>query len=221
MTDRTERAPSAFRLNLEQQKNRAKDLLRAGKAGDAEALARLDVARRNSLAPNSAAARQSMLKLADAQLVIARELRFASWAKLKAHIESMEGQRAAINSKLPPLDGDLKTLHIRCGHDIKDTLVEGGFVGDYLREQTDQDKLVSVIVLHPDHDAFIVFGGAMEKPLTVCETFQFALIGVLILELLSCDEAGHQLVAVRALRHGTHTIGNRVYQSLASSSLLS
>ena len=132
MTDRTERAPSAFRLNLEQQKNRAKDLLRAGKAGDTEALARLEAARRNSAGPSSAAARQSTLKLADAQLVIARELRFASWAKLKAHIESMEGQRAAINSKLPPPDGDLKTLHIRCGHDIKDTLVEGGFVGDYL-----------------------------------------------------------------------------------------
>ena len=38
MTDRAERPPSAFRLNFEQQKNRAKDLLRAAKAGDADAL---------------------------------------------------------------------------------------------------------------------------------------------------------------------------------------
>jgi hypothetical protein len=38
MNDCTERAPSAFRLNLEQQKNRAQELLRAVKAGDAEAL---------------------------------------------------------------------------------------------------------------------------------------------------------------------------------------
>jgi hypothetical protein len=133
MTDRrAERAPSAFRLNLEQQKNRAKDLLRAAKAGDIEALSRLEAVRPNSVASSSADARQSTVKLADAQLVIARDLRFASWAKLKAHIESMEGQRTAITRKLPPLDGELKTLHIRCGHDIQNTLMEAGFVGDYL-----------------------------------------------------------------------------------------
>ena len=132
MTDRIERPPSAFRLNFEQQKNRAKDLLRAAKAADTEALSRLEAVRRNFAAPSSADASQSTVRLADAQLVIARELRFASWARLKAHIESMEGLRTAINRKLPPPDGDLKTLHVRCGHDIQDTLVEGGFVGDYL-----------------------------------------------------------------------------------------
>jgi hypothetical protein len=132
MTNRTGRPPSAFRLNLEQQKNRAKDLLRAAKAEDAEALSRLEAVRRNSAAPNLADAHRSNVKLADAQFVIARELRFASWAKLKSHIESMDRQREAIDGKRRPLDGDLKTLHIRCGHDIKDKLVEGGFVGDFL-----------------------------------------------------------------------------------------
>lgn len=106
--------------------------MRAAKAGDTEALSQLQAVRRKSAALSPADASQSMVKLADAQMVIARGLRFASWAKLKAHIESMDGQRTAINRKLPPPDGDLKTLHIRCGHDIKDTLVEGGFVGDYL-----------------------------------------------------------------------------------------
>jgi hypothetical protein len=72
------------------------------------------------------------VKLADAQYVIARELRFASWAKLKAHIESMERQRAAIGERWPAPDGDLNTLHIRCGLDIKETLVDAGFVGDFL-----------------------------------------------------------------------------------------
>jgi hypothetical protein len=57
---------SAFRLNLEQQKNRAKDLL-----------------------------------------------------------------RAAIERKQAAPDGDLKTLHLRCGHDIENTLVEAGFVGSF------------------------------------------------------------------------------------------
>jgi hypothetical protein len=123
MTDRPERPlrapPSAFRLNLEQQKNRAKDLLRAAKSGDAEAIARM------------APAPGAELKLAHAQFAIARELRFASWAKLKEHIASMERQWHDIEQKLPALDGDLKTLHVRCGHDIQQTLVEAGCVGDF------------------------------------------------------------------------------------------
>jgi hypothetical protein len=129
MTDREERPPSAFRLNLEQQKNRAKDLLRASKAADPEALSRLAAVRRDTVGQNSLPA---AVKLADAQYVIARELRFASWAKLKAHIESMERQRAAIGQRRPAPDGDLKTLHIRCGLDIKETLVDASFVGDFL-----------------------------------------------------------------------------------------
>ena len=132
MTDRKERPPSAFRLNLEQQKNRAKDLLRAAKAADPEALSRLAAVRRDTVGQNSPETLPADVKLADAQYVIARELRFASWAKLKAHIESMERQRAAIGERLPAPDGDLKTLHIRCGLDIKETLVDAGFVGDFL-----------------------------------------------------------------------------------------
>ncbi len=92
MTDGTERAPSAFRLNLEEQKSRAEDLLRAVKAGEADALSRLAAARGSSATLGS-----PETTLADAQFVIARELRFASWAKLEAHIESMDWERAAIS----------------------------------------------------------------------------------------------------------------------------
>jgi hypothetical protein len=123
---------SAFRLNLEQQKNRAKELLRAAKAADAQALSRLSKARRDSTAQNSPSAPWATVRLADAQHAIARELRFASWAKLKAHIERMDRQRAAIGKKHPAPDGDLKTLHIRCGSDIQETLAEAGFTGDFL-----------------------------------------------------------------------------------------
>lgn len=48
MTDRTVRTHSAFCLNLEQQKNRAKELLRAAKAAHADALSRLAKVRRDS-----------------------------------------------------------------------------------------------------------------------------------------------------------------------------
>jgi len=129
MTDRAERAPSAFRLNLEQQKNRAKDLFRAAKAGDSAALSRFAAVRGTHPSPEEI---QPSLKLADAQFVIARELRFASWSKLKAHIESMDRQRSVIDGKHPAPDGQLKTLHIRCGSDIQKTLQDAGFIGDFL-----------------------------------------------------------------------------------------
>ena len=69
------------RINLEQQRKRAKELLKALKAGDNEALLRIS----RWLPPRSEA-----LRLAEAQLVIAREAGFSSWPKLKAHIDSLD-----------------------------------------------------------------------------------------------------------------------------------
>jgi hypothetical protein len=122
-----------FRLNLEQQKNRAKDLLRAVKAGDPAALARVAAQRRASLSPlKSTEELITTTKLADAQFTIARELRLPSWSQLKEHIERMERQRRAIDASLPAPDADLKTLHLRCGHDLQKPLKEAGFSGDFL-----------------------------------------------------------------------------------------
>lgn len=65
------------RPSLEQQKKRAKELLKALRAGDAEARERV----RRHL-PD-----KQRITLADAQFAIAREYGFESWAKLKTHIE--------------------------------------------------------------------------------------------------------------------------------------
>src|SRR5579871_3827117 len=102
-----------FRLNFEQQGKRARDLLKAAQAGEPEALARF----------------RSPPKLAEAQYLIARELRFENWAALKHHIASMTLEREAMKASVP--DGDLRTLHIRCGHDLQEALKEAGFGGDY------------------------------------------------------------------------------------------
>jgi hypothetical protein len=104
-------------------------LLRAAKAADTTALRRFAAPHDGRLTPNKV---NASLKLADAQLVIARELRFASWAKLKAHIELMDRQRIAIDTDRSAPDGEMKTLHIRCGSDIQKTLQDAGFVGDFL-----------------------------------------------------------------------------------------
>ena len=110
MTDRY----GAFRLNLEQQQKRAKDLLKAARAGDPAAVSRF---------------KRGTPKLAEAQFLIARELRFESWAALKRHIGAMALERQA--PTVSPLDGDLRTLHVRCGSDLKLPLQEAGFCGDF------------------------------------------------------------------------------------------
>jgi hypothetical protein len=111
-----------FRLNFEQQGKRAKELLKAARAGQPEALARF----------------KSPPRLAEAQYLIAQELRFDNWAALKRHIAAMTCEREAVQARtaLSPdapslLDAELRTLHIRCGGDLEKTLEEAGFRGDY------------------------------------------------------------------------------------------
>jgi hypothetical protein len=70
-----------FRLNFEQQGKRAKYLLKAARAGEADALARF---------------RSHPPQLAEAQNLIARELRFENWAALKHHTAAMARERDAM-----------------------------------------------------------------------------------------------------------------------------
>lgn len=102
-----------YRLNFEQQGKRAKDLLKAARAGEPEALARF----------------KSPPKLAEAQYLIAKELRFEGWAALKRHIAQMTLAREAVGAWA--LDTDLRTLHIRGGHDLIKSSQEAGFRGEW------------------------------------------------------------------------------------------
>ena len=121
---------TAFRLDLEQQRKRAKELHRAFLAGDDAALHRFR-ARHPTLWRDGEAAPRAA-KLSDAQLVIAREIGLPSWPKLKAHILAMRGMRDRIADGAAAPDQDLTTLHVRCGSDIRTRLLEAGFVGDFL-----------------------------------------------------------------------------------------
>ena len=73
------------RPDLDQLRRRAKELRDAARAGDAAALERM--ARHHAAVPGSA------IRLATAQLVIARELGFASWPRLTAAIEADAASR--------------------------------------------------------------------------------------------------------------------------------
>src|SRR3954469_11463661 len=73
-------------LNLDQARRRAKELLRAARARDPEALARL----RHDREP----------RLADAQRAVAHDLGFASWAALVHHVEASRGDREKRRARL-------------------------------------------------------------------------------------------------------------------------
>ncbi|PXB33863.1 hypothetical protein C0056_32150, partial [Pseudomonas aeruginosa] len=100
------------RINLEQQRKRAKELLRQW---------RRDPASRTGLPGQEP-------RLADAQWQVARELGFASWPRLKAHVDAI-----AFASRHPDLVGgdEAATLHLRCGNDIAHGLQLAGFRGDF------------------------------------------------------------------------------------------
>jgi hypothetical protein len=84
--------------DLEQERTRAKELLKALRIGEATAILRLRAnhPRFAQLAPDAAAAG---VKLSDAQWVIAREYGFPSWPALRAHIVAQTSGRAPVNEE--------------------------------------------------------------------------------------------------------------------------
>ncbi|MBI3560530.1 MAG: hypothetical protein HY080_02270 [Gammaproteobacteria bacterium] len=114
-------------LSLEQQKKRAKELLKQVRTHDATAIERWQ---RNSARP---LATLLELRLSDAQGVIARENGFRKWEDLKAHTDHIRIAQQAVRAGRPSaLDGAQRTLHIRCGTDILHKLAIAGFNGDFL-----------------------------------------------------------------------------------------
>src|SRR2546425_7116623 len=96
-------------LNLEQQRKRAKDLRRGHRDRNLEAAVR--VARHLPRARNQSAEEvlRSTLTLSEAQFVVAREVGFSSWPKLKHHIEE-------------------STLS---GADLRELMINAAFAGDH------------------------------------------------------------------------------------------
>ncbi len=77
------------RINLEQSRKQAKDLVKAFKAGDARALDRIRWNHPRFRGLTDAKIQQRKFALADAQLVVARLHYFDSWPKLLAHIDAL------------------------------------------------------------------------------------------------------------------------------------
>jgi ankyrin repeat protein len=80
------------RLNLEQQRKRAKDLLRAHRSGNLDAAVR--VAKYLPRAQNNSPEEllSTAITLSEAQFIIAREAGFSSWPKMKHHLDEFTAQ---------------------------------------------------------------------------------------------------------------------------------
>src|SRR5437899_12992953 len=79
--------------NFEQLKNHAKDLLKSQKAGDSAAIHRIREHHPKWAGGSSSRTAAQKFLLSDAQLVIAREYGFRSWAKLKDSIQRVTQPR--------------------------------------------------------------------------------------------------------------------------------
>lgn len=121
-----------FRLSLEQQRKRSKELLQALQEGEADALLRFRTHHPRAGGLDDAGIAGRLGRLGEAQLVVARELGLRSWPRLKAHALALQQARESIGKGVPAPDADARTLHIRCGSDLRDPLREAGFAGDFL-----------------------------------------------------------------------------------------
>jgi HEAT repeats len=90
------------RLNLEQLRNQARELLRQFRVDDPEAVARRDA---------HFARRPKRLQLAHAQAVLAREAGFPSWSQLKAYVEAPRVARRSRGPKKLPSFSRLEELY--------------------------------------------------------------------------------------------------------------
>ncbi|AXS39046.1 DUF1835 domain-containing protein [Breoghania sp. L-A4] len=136
-------------LSLPQQKKQAKELRDGMRAGTPAALDRFrrHHPKASELAPADMPERFSAL--ADAQLVIARELGVQSWPRLVHHIARMDDARRAIARNAPAPDGARATLHVRCGSDIREGLRAAGFSGEFLEYS---DPLCQGPLVRPAND---------------------------------------------------------------------
>jgi len=103
-----------FSINFKQQKSEAKKRLKAIRQGDESAFT---LAKKFHSHPDTLSIEN--IQLADVHFSLAREVGLPSWSKLKAHIEELELHKQAITNKEQALDNQLKTLHVRCGHDTR------------------------------------------------------------------------------------------------------
>jgi ankyrin repeat protein len=94
--------------SLRQLRNQAKNLLRALQAGEPDAIRRIGESHPRFSDSSQAEIAAAEIVLADAQFVIARELGFDSWPRLKKHFDSLS--RSATNMHRLVIEGNMQAM---------------------------------------------------------------------------------------------------------------
>jgi len=101
--------------SLRQLRNRAKDLLRSLQAGEPDAIRRIGDSHPRFSGSSQAEIAAAEIVLADAQFVIAQELGFGSWPRLKQHFDSLS--RSAMNLHRLVIEGNLQAMQAAVARD--------------------------------------------------------------------------------------------------------
>jgi Ankyrin repeats (3 copies) len=199
------------RPNLEQYKKQAKDLLKNSKAGDPEALRRMqEYHRSGKVRPDSP--RAHTLTLADAQFVIAREHGFDSWPKFVRQIAISSGENSldAVwkSAEDAVVTGDLQTLErLLREHPqlLREQQPRSSWLGGLTPDYSAGDARTIIVRNHDfeNWDQFVSYAVALKDPASSVGRFERAVDAIVSGDAVSLERLLHQspeLIRMRSLR---------------------
>jgi hypothetical protein len=211
------------RPNLDQYKKRAKELVKAAKAGEARAFALMREHHPRWKKASDDELRRAKFALADAQLIIARWHGFASWPKFAKHIETISSEsstRIWTRAEKALVDGDVATLDAmlaRHGDMLRKGPAQSSWWGGLAPNYAKGDARAIIAREHDfeSWDQFAAFAEAMKdtrSPIAQFEAAVDAIVGGDTATLERLLRANPPLVRARSTRkhHSTllHYVGS-------------
>jgi Ankyrin repeats (3 copies) len=211
------------RPNLDQYKKRAKELVKAVKAGDARAFALMREHHPRLTHASDDELRRTTFALADAQLVVARWHGFESWPKFAKHIETITGESSSriwARAEKALVAGDIATLDAllaRHGGMLRKGPVQSSWWGGLAPDYSNGDARAIIAREHhfESSDQFAAFAEAMKDAGSPVAQFEAAVDAIIIGDIATLERllrANPSLVRARSTRrhHSTllHYVGS-------------
>lgn len=211
------------RPNLDQYKKRAKELVKAVKAGDARAFALMREHHPRLKHASDDELRRTKFALADAQLIVARWHGFESWPKFAKHIETITSESSSriwTRAEKALVDGDIATLDAllaRHGDMLRKGPVQSSWWGGLAPNYSKGDARAIIAREHDfeSWDQFASFAEAMKDARSPVARFEAAVDAIIIGDIARLERllrANPSLVRARSTRkhHSTllHYVGS-------------
>src|SRR6266852_5255967 len=211
------------RPNLDQYKKRAKELLKAAKAGDARAFALMREHHPRLKHASDDELHRTKFVLADAQLIVARWHGFESWPKFAKHIETIasdSSSRVWTRAEKALVDGDVATLDAllaRHGDLLRNGPVQSSWWGGLAPDYSKGDARAIIAREHDfeSWDQFAAVAKAMKDARSPVAQFEAAVDAIIVGDIATLKRllrANPSLVRARSTRihHSTllHYVGS-------------